>query len=372
MNKTNERSPAQPRRLERGDRPKIGGVCDGIANYFALDVTIVRILAVVGAFVTGGIILVAYLASWALMPRSSGLPNPPRTAKSSSERNVIIAWGLILVGLLAVGSQVTWIGLSVAPLALIGGGVYLLTRTPKDAVTTATSAPPPESSLTTPPAALSSAAPVLTDEHTNQQTHTTEPDSGFPMTPLIVSLLSVGFGIGLLGHVNDWWTLSLAQVFSITLLASGAGLLVAAFTGRAPGLIVLGLVAILGLSGAWILDPMIQHGAGQRTRTVETLAELRATYSLGAGELVLDLRDLDLEGTQQSVSAEVVAGSLTVFPPQGVDLIITASAVAGEVTIGQVTEDGIRPELSAQVNTPGTARLIIDAEVTFGEVVVYE
>jgi phage shock protein PspC (stress-responsive transcriptional regulator) len=361
----------QPRRLERGDRPKIGGVCDGIANYFALDVTIVRIVAVVGAFVTGGIILLAYLVSWAIMPRSSGLPNPPRTAKSSSERNVVIAWGLIVVGLLAVGSQVTWIGLSVAPLALIGGGVYLLTRTPKDDDTTDTSPLTPESSSTSPPVAPGARSPLLTAEHTDQQTPTAEPNSGFPVTPLIVSLLSVGFGIGLLGHVNDWWTLSLVQVFSITLLASGAGLLVAAFTGRAPGLIVLGFVAILGLSGAWILDPMIEHGAGQRTKTVETLDELQETYSLGAGELILDLRDLDLQGTQQSVSAEVVAGSLTVFPPRGVDLTITASAVAGEVTIGQVTEDGFRPELSVQIDRPGNARLIIAAEVTFGEVVVY-
>jgi phage shock protein PspC (stress-responsive transcriptional regulator) len=370
MNETNERTQDPPRRLERGNRPKIGGVCDGIANYFALDVTIVRILTVVGAFVTGGIILLAYLVSWAIMPPSSGQPNPPRSSRSSSERNVVIAWGLIVVGLLAVGSQVTWIGLSVAPLALIGGGVYLLTRTPKETVTTATSAPPPESA-TTPPAAAPSTSPLLTAEHTDQQTLTAEPDGSFPMTPLIVSLLSVGFGIGLLGHVNDWWTLSLAHVFSITLLASGAGLLVAAFTGRAPGLIVLGFVAILGLSGAWILDPMIQHGAGQRTKTVETLDELQANYSLGAGELILDLRDLDLQGTQQSVSAEVVAGSLTVFPPRGVDLTITASAVAGEVTIGQITEDGIRPELSVQIDKPGNARLIIDAEVTFGEVVVY-
>lgn len=46
----------------------IGGVCGGIAAYFNVDPTLVRIIAVVLALVGGGGIL-AYLLAWLIMPK---------------------------------------------------------------------------------------------------------------------------------------------------------------------------------------------------------------------------------------------------------------------------------------------------------------
>lgn len=46
---------------------KIAGVCGGIAQYFDIDPTLVRVIAVVLAFIGGGGIL-AYLAAWIIMP----------------------------------------------------------------------------------------------------------------------------------------------------------------------------------------------------------------------------------------------------------------------------------------------------------------
>lgn len=46
----------------------LGGVCGGIAEYFGVDVNLVRAGAVVAAFVTGGTAALVYLALWMLLP----------------------------------------------------------------------------------------------------------------------------------------------------------------------------------------------------------------------------------------------------------------------------------------------------------------
>ena len=62
--------PAAPVRrltLSATDR-KISGVCGGIAEYFGIDATLVRVIAVVLALCFGGGLL-AYLLAWAIMPK---------------------------------------------------------------------------------------------------------------------------------------------------------------------------------------------------------------------------------------------------------------------------------------------------------------
>lgn len=59
-------------------RPRFGrqvaGVCIGLAQAYAWDVALVRILAVVGCFFSGGLVGVAYLACWI------GIPDEPYPA----------------------------------------------------------------------------------------------------------------------------------------------------------------------------------------------------------------------------------------------------------------------------------------------------
>jgi len=53
---------------------KIAGVCGGLADYFGIDATIIRIIWFVLAFGYGtGLIL--YLAFWLIVPRESKLQN---------------------------------------------------------------------------------------------------------------------------------------------------------------------------------------------------------------------------------------------------------------------------------------------------------
>ncbi len=60
-----------PKRLYRNEEQKIiGGVCSGLANYFNIDVTLVRVLFTVMVFIFG-IGLIPYLVLWAIVPNSA-------------------------------------------------------------------------------------------------------------------------------------------------------------------------------------------------------------------------------------------------------------------------------------------------------------
>lgn len=72
------------KRLERSETDKqIAGVCGGLAEFFGVDSTIVRLAAVVLAIYPGAVIggVVAYLIAWFIMPSARPpLPVMPTTA----------------------------------------------------------------------------------------------------------------------------------------------------------------------------------------------------------------------------------------------------------------------------------------------------
>ena len=71
-----------PERLYRSVREKmIGGVCGGLADYFSVDVTLVRLIALVAIF-PGGVGFLAYLAAWIIIPM-----NPAEQGGLTEHRN---------------------------------------------------------------------------------------------------------------------------------------------------------------------------------------------------------------------------------------------------------------------------------------------
>jgi phage shock protein C len=51
----------------RDDR-MVAGVCSGLAAYLGVDVTVVRLLTVLGAIFSFGTVALAYVVAWVLMP----------------------------------------------------------------------------------------------------------------------------------------------------------------------------------------------------------------------------------------------------------------------------------------------------------------
>ena len=68
--------PSPPRRLMRSSRERMwAGVAGGIAEYFELDPSLVRLLWVAATLVTGGLAVPVYILAWIILPRDDRVPN---------------------------------------------------------------------------------------------------------------------------------------------------------------------------------------------------------------------------------------------------------------------------------------------------------
>lgn len=83
------------KRLTRSSaEAKIGGVCAGLADYFEVDVVLVRTAWLVFSIVPGAIIggMLAYLAAWLVMPRGDATAEVSdrsrRLTLSSADRKI--------------------------------------------------------------------------------------------------------------------------------------------------------------------------------------------------------------------------------------------------------------------------------------------
>lgn len=58
----------EPKKLYRSKQRMLGGVCAGLAEYFNIDPTLVRVIAVLLFFIPGITALLCYLVAWLLIP----------------------------------------------------------------------------------------------------------------------------------------------------------------------------------------------------------------------------------------------------------------------------------------------------------------
>ncbi|MCH9621413.1 MAG: hypothetical protein S4CHLAM20_08330 [Chlamydiia bacterium] len=75
---------------ERFDK-KIGGVCGGLAQYFQVDASIIRILWVLLTMLSGGIFVLVYLLCWAILPlgpKAYVMANYKKLYRSRKDRRV--------------------------------------------------------------------------------------------------------------------------------------------------------------------------------------------------------------------------------------------------------------------------------------------
>ena len=67
--------PARRRLVRPMREKKVAGVCAGFANYFDMDVTLMRIIWLLGSIFTG-IGFIAYVIAWIAMPKEYGPVTP--------------------------------------------------------------------------------------------------------------------------------------------------------------------------------------------------------------------------------------------------------------------------------------------------------
>lgn len=76
---------SKPKRLVRSlhDR-RIAGICGGMAEYVGIDPTVVRILWVVAAFFSIGLVVLLYLVLILIIPNDHELPPAPPADRSAT------------------------------------------------------------------------------------------------------------------------------------------------------------------------------------------------------------------------------------------------------------------------------------------------
>ncbi|WP_324649664.1 PspC domain-containing protein [Georgenia sp. H159] len=227
------------------------------------------------------------------------------------------------------------------------------------------------------------------------------PGPGSRTTNLVLALSLLGAAGVALAHQQgaldgNAWLVGGGAV--LTLL--GLGVLVSGMRGRTQGglgvlALLLALVMVPAAAATAALPGFARLGssattwAGDPTWAPTTADHASAGYSLVAGELVVDLSDLDAD-EDVTIPVGVTFGNLHLIVPEDGDVTVHASVGGGEV-VGRLGEDWDGPGLpmsgsGEQSLTNGAGvnamfsrdddgrgpEIVVDAEVSFGQIHIEE
>lgn len=320
---------SDPRRFLRSSSDRlVGGVCGGLARYFGIDATLVRI-GMVALALLGGAGLIVYAAALVLVP-SDGEAAPGRTDTRDRAIAVTLAIVLVIVGL-SFGLFGLGFGLGGAlfPLAFLGVAGL--------AVWWLVSGERPSGSAGD--VARRAALGVA----------------------LILGCLALAFGSFVASGYGG------GVVVAALVVAAGAALVASAFFGGARWLVLPALAVALPLAFVSATGVDLNGGVGDRHVRPGSLAEVRDGYRLGAGELVVDLRDVRLPAGDRRLKIAIGAGRALVLVDDDVCVATTATVGMGGVAVFDRDGGGIDVDWSDERRAPaGTPRLVVEGDVGLG------
>jgi phage shock protein PspC (stress-responsive transcriptional regulator) len=360
--------PGAVRRLtRRTDNRVIAGVASGIAAFLGIEPWIVRIGFVV-LVPFGGFGALAYLIAWLLVP----VEGTGRSLASAVVRRPPSGWrsyvgvALILLAVAILASAFSEPGVIWA-IVLIAFGVFLFRQDdpeppdrrpptgggpgPGSAVATAPLPPAPPVSTTTTTAPLAPPAPDQDPTTPTADLPVWSPPPPPPapaaawgpppprrprrrpfLGPLTFAVALIVTGLALALDNLDVVDLTFGQVLAVFLTVLGGGLLVGTWWGRAWGLIPVGLLAVPVVAIAALAGSVpVEGDVAERLFQPTTAAEVRPSYRLTGGELILDLSDVDFGPGSPPIEASVAGGRLLVVLPDEV-----AADIRGRVGVGSL------------------------------------
>jgi phage shock protein PspC (stress-responsive transcriptional regulator) len=414
-----------PKRLLR--RPRngpLGGVCAGVAKYFDVDPTIVRIATVILAFMGPGV--PAYLIAWVFVPAEDGTTIAasvsPHAARHDRGTQV---FGIVL---LVIAVSILWgdwwspTRHWMVPLGLIGLGAWLLLRRDDGGdvrgVTLPPSPVPPAPIVVPAPSVVST--PVLDPDGAPTPDSDAPDDPGGPDDPGTDATDELTAGtdatfIGAGGPPPIDWTAGYAApepdpaaaarrrrrrllgpiVFGALLLWGGIAVLagIAVQSALAIALCIVGLGFVLGafIGGSWalvfpatliagalvastIIDIPLEGGVGNKEWTPTSLAQVRDEYQLAVGDGVLDLRDVRVPaGKELEVKVQQGIGHLRVYVPEGTAVDVESHVGAGRADVLGRDDEGVGVDQDRTIRGTSTrGRIDLDIELGLGHLEVTE
>jgi hypothetical protein len=186
---------------------------------------------------------------------------------------------------------------------------------------------------------------------------------------LVLGLLIIAIGGGwllqVIGAVDqfpwEWVLPSVLLVIGVALVADPKG-------KSHGGLIALGIILTIVLVAGGTGTPAITTGSGvgDRTITVSSVTDLK-DVSLFAGNLVVDLRDLDLPSGTASLNVSVFAGEIMVYVPRSATVEVKASTLFGQIDAFGERRDGVGVNLNTTSQGSG-GTLVLKASAFAGQI----
>jgi phage shock protein PspC (stress-responsive transcriptional regulator) len=388
----------QVRRLiRRTDNKMIAGVAAGLGDYFKVDPVWFRLGFVLTAFM-GGFGLLIYAVLWVVMPEAGSAASNPaergleRVANSIRGTPAWIGVAMVILGvILALNAAVDWRPGVIWGVALIVLGALFFVQ--KDAPPAAVGGPDGTRPVPPPPPPGASATDTAVLE---------PPPGGPPLPPSFPTgaappppprmrerstLGFMTFGallltIGVLSLLDSQGVVDIVarQYVAISLGVIGLGLLVGSIYGRARWLIAPGLLLIPVVLAASFIHVPFEGGFGQRNFRPIGIAPAVTEYHLIAGEMILDLRALTIEGDVR-IEATSVVGHIVVYVPDRTSFSLEVKAGAGEIDVFGTKYDGTSLDVREDYffgtapsgGTPGfesSGSVDIEIEVGMGQVEV--
>ena len=321
--------PPPPRRLTRSRSDRlIGGVGGGLAQHLGVDPLLVRFGLGVLFVITGGAGLLLYLAAWLLVPDEDlapGQSEPPRRSRWATIGGVAALLALVCI-IIPGGFFVGWFALPFALLALIGLAVWWL--------------------ILGVPAERTGRGVLL--------------GIALGLTVLLVSGLL--FFAGIAGVAGGG-----GLVVAAIVTAAGLTLVASAFVRPLRWLIIPALALGLGAGTAVAAGVEDVGGStGERFYRPVTAEAIRSHYELGAGHLLIDLRDVDLTG-ERRIDVDLGAGHAEILVPEGVCVASNLHAGMGALELFDHGTGGIDVDrVDANQAPVGTPRLVVTGDVGLG------
>ena len=314
------------RRLTRSSSDKlIGGVAGGLGRYFGVDPILFRIAFVVLTF-AGGVGVLAYIGLLAFVPAD----DDSRPFGDRRDANMIGAVLLGIVVLLVLGPPFFFVGPALIPIAiLIGIGIVLWRASGGES-----------------------------------------PRAGDPGRLIARAVIALLIGIAAVGGFAGVFVLAAlggGTTLAVLAIVAGVALVVAGLAGGARWLIAPALVLVLPLAIVAAADIRVDGGVGERQYRPATVEELRPDYQLGMGQLVLDMRDVELPPGTTKVHLETGIGHTVVRVPEDACVSSDVQLGVGHAQVLDRSSDGLDVDFEqAAATTTDRPRLEIDSDLGIG------